>query len=263
MARLTQADLTDLNKSFEEHSPQQIIEWAFSIFGNRLAAISSMQRSGTVVCHLLSTLKKLINVLFVDTGVLFEETLQTRDRLVNKFGINVVTLSPKQTMTEQTNELGILYLTPEGQKQCCDLRKTEPLLEIADDYDALIGSLRRSDGGKRAQCPILAVDPQMNCVRINPLVNFSDEELSEYITEHHVPTNPLHEQGYATIGCNRCTTPVLPNEPQRAGRWRHLGPWSVYCGINPTDLDPETSPAIDLPVNLIDQLLGREEDFMI
>ena len=239
------------------------MEWSFSIFGNRLAAISSMQKSGNVICHMLYTLKMPIKILFVDTGVLFDETLRTRDRLMEEFGLDIVTLSPKQTMQEQTAELGVLYLSPEGQQQCCDLRKTQPMREVAGDYDALIGSLRRSDGGKRALCPVLAVDPEMNILRINPLVNFTDEQLEEYIDSHDVIINPLHAQGYSTIGCNRCTTPVLPNEPKRAGRWRHLGQWSVYCGINPTDLDTATSPAIDLPVNLIDRILGREEDFSI
>ena len=87
----------------------------------------------------------------------------------------------------------------------------------------------------------------MNCLRINPLANFSDKQLDEYIQMHGVFVNPLHAQGYTTIGCNRCTTPVLPGEPPRAGRWRHLGTWSAYCGINPTDLARDRPIAIDLP----------------
>ena len=263
MARLTQADLVDLNRTFEERTPQELIEWSHATFGNRLGAISSMQKTGNVVCHMLGQLKLGIKVLFVDTGVLYEETLATRDRIAKEYGVEVVTLSPEKTMEEQTDELGILYLTPEGQQQCCDLRKTQPLEAVAGEYDALIGSLRRSDGGKRAQCPILAIDTRMNCLRINPLVNFDDDELEAYITLNHVILNPLHAQGFATIGCNRCTTPVLPNEPKRAGRWRHLGPWSVYCGINPTDTDQAGSPGIELPQDLVDRILGRETDFMI
>jgi len=263
MAKLTQADLVDLNQTFEERTPQELIQWAHEVFSERLAAISSMQKSGNVVCHMLSTLQLPIKVLFVDTGVLFSETLATRDRIMREYGLTIETLHPEQTMQEQTAELGVLYLTPEGQQQCCDLRKTQPLRNVADRYDALIGSLRRSDGGKRAQCPILAVDPDMNCLRINPLVNFSDEQLAEYIETHDVILNPLHAQGYATVGCNRCTTPVLPNEPNRAGRWRHLGPWSVYCGINPTDMSQDGSPAIELPQDLVDRILGRETDFVI
>ena len=166
-------------------------------------------------------------------------------------------------MAEQTSELGILYTDPDGQQQCCDLRKIQPLKQVSDQFDAFIGSLRRSDGGRRSGCPILAVDPQMNCIRINPLAKFTDEQLDDYIRRHNVITNPLHEQGYPTVSCNRCTTPVMRNEPKRAGRWRHLGPWSVYCGINPTDLEGGSSLAIDLPQELIDRILGRETDFVI
>lgn len=263
MARLTQADLADLNSTFEKRTPQELIEWAVTMFGDRLAAISSMQRSGSVICHMVSRMALDIKVLFVDTGVLFPETLETRDRIISEYGQDVETLTPKQTMLEQTAELGVLYLDPEGQKQCCDLRKTQPLLEATGRYDALIGSLRRSDGGPRAQCPILAVDPPANCIRVNPLVNFNEEQMAAYIKEYDVIINPLHSQGYSTIGCNRCTTPILPNEPRRAGRWRHLGPWSMYCGINPTDLSKDTSSAVDLPQDLIDRVLGRKTDYMI
>ncbi|MCA9072741.1 MAG: phosphoadenylyl-sulfate reductase [Planctomycetaceae bacterium] len=263
MARLTQGDLSELNKTFEERTPQELIQWGQEIFGDRMAALSSMQRAGNVVCHLLHTMKAQVPVLFVDTGVLFQETLDTRDRLIEEYGLEILTLHPERTMEEQTSELGVLYLSPEGQQQCCHMRKTEPMLKQKGRFDAMIGSLRRADGGKRAVCPILAIDTEMNCLRINPLVNFSDEQMEAYIAENNVIINPLHSQGYSTIGCNRCTTPVLPNEPHRAGRWRHLGPWSVYCGINPTDMDGDGAPAVEFDQDLIDRILGRETDFMI
>ena len=263
MARLTQADLVDLNRTFEERTPMELIQWAQEIFGNRVAAISSMQKSGNVVCHMMHANDVRLRVLFVDTGVLFQETLDTRDRLQAEYGLDIVTLKPQKTMEEQTAELGVLYLSPEGQQECCELRKTEPLVRVSDDYDCLIGSLRRSDGGKRAQCPILAVDPKLNVLRVNPLVNLDDDDLQAYLDGNEVIVNPLHEQGYATIGCNRCTTPVMPNEPKRAGRWRHLGPWSMYCGINPSDLDPSKSPYVEFDQDLVDRVLGRETDYMI
>lgn len=263
MARLTQADLSDLNESFEERTPDELIHWAQEMFGSRLAALSSMQRSGCVVAHMMSQMKVDIPILFVDTGVLYQETLDTRDRLINEYGLNIVTLEPAQTMTEQIDELGVLYLSVEGQEQCCDLRKTQPLLKVADQYDALIGSLRRADGGQRANVPILAIDPAMNCLRVNILASLSKEEFQAYLEENQVITNPLHQQGFPTIGCNRCTTPVLESEPNRAGRWRHLGPWSQYCGINPTDVSGKQSPAIELSQHMVDRILGRETDFMI
>ncbi|RMG37962.1 MAG: phosphoadenylyl-sulfate reductase [Planctomycetota bacterium] len=263
MGRLTQADLIDRNHVFEQRSPQELLQWAYDVFGTRVAAISAMQRSGSVICHMIHSLKLPIRVLFVDTGVMFPETLETRDRIAREYGLEIVTLRPEKTMEEQTRERGVLYLTPDGQQECCRLRKVEPLRKVSDQFDALIGSLRRADGGRRAECPILAVDPDNNALRVNPLANFSDAQLEDYIERHNVIVNPLHFQGYATIGCNRCTTPVLPHEPKRAGRWRHLGQWAQYCGINPTDADPAHQPSIELPDELIDRILGRESDFVI
>lgn len=263
MPRLTQADLVTLNRTFDERSPEELLQWTKEIFGNRVAAMSSMQESGNVICHMLHSMPIEMPVVFVDTGVLFQETLDTRDRLASQYGLTIRTLTPTMSMEEQTRQFGVLYLTPDGQKQCCEMRKSEPLDAVKGEYDALVSSLRRSDGGRRGVCPILAVDPRLNCLRVNPLANYSDEQLESYIREHDVILNPLHSQGYSTIGCNRCTTPVLPGEPKRAGRWRHLGPWSVYCGINPTDMDPERSPSVDFPQDLIDRILGRQTDFMI
>jgi len=263
MARLTQADLVDLNRTFDDRSPLELLNWAREMFGPRVAAMSSMQESGNVICHMMYANSLHIPVLFVDTGVLFQETLDTRDRLVKTYGLNIRTLTPTLSMEEQTEKHGVLYLTPDGQKECCEMRKSAPLDAVKGEYDALITSLRRADGGRRGVCPILAVDVRTNTLRINPLANYTDEQLDEYIQQHAVVLNPLHKQGFSTIGCNRCTTPVLPGEPKRAGRWRHLGPWSVYCGINPTDLDPERSPAVDFPQDLVDRILGRQTDFMI
>jgi len=263
MARLSQADLAELNRTFDDRSPQELLLWAKEIFGDRIAALTSMQEAGNVVCHMLKSVPVNMPVVFVDTGVLFQETLDTRDRLAREYGLHIQTLTPAQTMEQQTEQLGILYLTPDGQKQCCELRKNEPLDRVRGQYDALIGSLRRADGGRRGTCPILAVDTRLNLLRINVLANFEDEQMESYISTNSVILNPLHKQGYSTIGCNRCTTPVLPGEPKRAGRWRHLGPWSVYCGINPTDLDPQRAPAVDFPQDLIDRILGRSTDFMI
>jgi len=263
MARFSQADLSELNKSFEDRTPDELLQWAAIIFGERIAALSAMQMAGSVICHMLHRLRLDVPVLFVDTGVNFQETLDTRDRIAREYALNVITLTPKLTMEEQTKQHGILYLTAEGQKECCEMRKTAPLYETRGQYDCLIGSLRRAEGGARSRCQFLSVDPPMNCIRINPLATFTDEQMDRYVAEHQVIINPLHSQGFSTISCNRCTTPVLPGEPKRAGRWRHLGPWSVYCGINPTDLASGASLSIDIPQELIDRLLGRMTDFSI
>jgi len=263
MAQLTQSELAEINGSFENRTPQEVLAWAKETFGDRVAILSAMQRAGTVVCHMAYDSKIPLDVLFVDTGVLFAETLETRDRIQKDYGLNVITLTPEQTMEQQTAQYGVLYLSQDGQEQCCEMRKTIPLQRMKGRYDALVASLRRGDGEKRSKVPILAVDPNMNCLRVNILANFSDTQMADYIASHNVHINPLHHQGYATIGCNRCTTPVLPDEPRRAGRWRHLGPWAMYCGINPTDLDRSHDKSIDIPQSLIDRILGKKADFVI
>lgn len=263
MPRLTQADLAPLNKTLEERTPQELLSWAASIFGDRLAALSAMQMAGSIVCHMISQAQLKIPVLFVDTGVNFQETLETRDRLMKEQGLNVITLYPTMTMAEQIEAHGVLYLTPEGQKECCSMRKIQPLLTAAGKYDGIVGSLRRAEGGRRGGVPILALDQDMNAVRVNVLANLTDDQMQEYLAMNDVIVNPLHEQGFTTISCNRCTTPVLPGEPPRAGRWRHLGPWSAYCHINPTDRDGGDAPGIDLSQDVLDRLFGRETDFAI
>ncbi len=263
MPRLTPADLAPLNKTLEERTPQELLSWAASIFGERLALLSAMQMAGSIVCHMIAEAKLKIPVLFVDTGVNFQETLDTRDRLINEQGLNVITLHPTMTMADQIQQRGILYLTPEGQKECCNMRKIQPLLTTAGKYDGIVGSLRRAEGGRRGGVPILAIDQDMKAVRVNVLANMTDEQMQEYLASNHVIVNPLHDQGFTTISCNRCTTPVLPSEPPRAGRWRHLGPWSAYCHINPTDRDAASSPGIDLDQDVLNRLFGRETDFAI
>src|ERR1700677_1902851 len=113
MARFTQADLNQLNQTFEERTPQELIRWTCDVFGTRVAALSAMQKAGSVMCHMLHTMRSSMKVLFVDTGVMFEETLETRDRIAKEYGTQVITLNPKQSMAEQTAQFGVLYLSTE------------------------------------------------------------------------------------------------------------------------------------------------------
>lgn len=119
----SQADLAELNRTFDNRSPQELLLWAREIFGDRIAVLTSMQEAGNVVCHMLHSIPVPMPVVFVDTGVLFQETLDTRDRLAREYGLTIHTLTPTLTMQQQTEQLGILYLTPEGQKQCCEMRE--------------------------------------------------------------------------------------------------------------------------------------------
>lgn len=244
--RVTERHLGPLNERFQSASPADILRFARDTFGDRAAILSSMQRAGTALCHVADRAGLPFDVLFVDTGVLHAETIRTRDALASAHrNLRVVTLAPARTMADQIAAEGVLYLSVEGQERCCDLRKSAPLLGVRGRYDALVGALRRDEGGARAAVRPFGLDPAMNAIRVHPFANLARAELDAYVAAHpDVVLNPLHSMGFPTIGCFPCTTPVLPDEPERAGRWRHLA--SVqYCGINPVDRGAD-EVAVDL-----------------
>jgi phosphoadenosine phosphosulfate reductase len=244
--RVTEADLEPLNRRFDGAPPVAVLEFCHATFGSRAALLSSMQRAGTVLCHLADRAGLGFDVLFVDTGVLHAETLATRDELARTHPrLRVVTLAPERSFAAQTAAEGLLYLSREGQERCCDLRKSDPLLARRGQYDALISALRRDEGGARSKLRPFGLDPAMNALRVHPFASLSRQELDAYLADHpDVLINPLHAMGFPTIGCFPCTTPVRPDESDRAGRWRHLA-GVEYCGINPIDRT-SAGPAIDL-----------------
>ena len=238
---VTESDLASLNDRFAGATPLELLRFAVDAFGPRLAILSSMQRAGTMLCHLADRDGLGLDVVFVDTGVLHEQTRQTRDELARTHRhLNVITAHPSLTFSEQTEREGLLYLSKEGQERCCDLRKSEPLRALRGRYDALASALRRGEGGARGSLRPFGLDPAMNALRVHPLHATTTEQLDAYMSEHagDVVVNPLHAMGFPTIGCFTCTTPVRPDEPERAGRWRHLAD-VAYCGINPVDRDGE------------------------
>ncbi|MFO0759966.1 MAG: phosphoadenosine phosphosulfate reductase family protein [Byssovorax sp.] len=244
--RVTQASLDRLNARFAGADPLDLLRFVRDTFGDRAAILSAMQRAGTALCHQADRAGLAFDVVFVDTGVLHQETLRTRDALAKTHpNLRVITVAPAQTFAAQTAEHGLLYLSKEGQEQCCALRKSAPLFALRGRYDALIGALRRDEGGARSRLLPFALDLDMNALRVHPFASLERSALDTYIAAHpDVIENPLHAMGFPTIGCFPCTTPVRPDEPERAGRWRHLA-GVEYCGINPTDLDAE-APSIEL-----------------
>ncbi len=201
-----------------------------------------------------------IPVLFVDTGVMFQETLDTRDRLASEYGLDIRTLKAELTMEQQTAKYGVLYLSVEGQQQCCHMRKVEPLLGIKGQYDCLIGSLRRSEGGARRHCPIVGVDPELNAIRLNPLANMDDPTLDAYIAEHNVIVNPRASSG---VFDDRLW-PLHDAWSCRASRSGRGGGviWirgHVMRDQSPSDVDDATSPAsVGLPPDLVDRSWARD-----
>jgi phosphoadenosine phosphosulfate reductase len=255
--RLTRQALAPINARLEKRSALEILSFAHATFGDRVAILCGMQRAGTALCHMADRAGLGFDVIFVDTGVMHQETLRTRDDLARTHPrLRVITLAPARTFAEQTREEGLLYLSRGGQERCCDMRKSEPLRGLAGRYDAFVSALRRDEGGARSKINVFELDPEIGALRVHPFVNMGQTDLDRYVATHSdVVVNPLHAMGFLTIGCFPCTTPVRDDEPERAGRWRHLAGVD-YCGINPTDranvddafviLDDRYGPALGL-----------------
>jgi phosphoadenylyl-sulfate reductase (thioredoxin) len=168
-------------------------------------------------------------MIALDTGVLFPETYELWRKLEAKYGVAIEAVQPDLTLDQQAARLGA-RLWESDPDQCCAVRKVAPLRQALRGKDAWITSIRRDQTTDRATSRMVERDAKFGLVKVNPLVTWSAEDVKTYLRAHDVPTNPLHEQGYPSIGCMPCTSPVVPGEDPRSGRWRGRG--KTECGLH-------------------------------
>jgi phosphoadenosine phosphosulfate reductase len=214
-------------RELESAPAQQIVRWAVQTFGTRFAVASAMQDA--VLVHLVSQLAPGVDVLFLDTGYHFAETLGTRDAIDATYDVNLITLTPRQTVAEQDATYGPM-LHDRDPDRCCGLRKVAPLDRALRRYDAWATGLRRVEAPTRAGTPVVAYDARRGKVKIAPLAAWSDQDVEDYIALHGILINPLLTVGYRSIGCAPCTRAVAAGEDPRAGRW--AGSVKTECGIH-------------------------------
>jgi phosphoadenosine phosphosulfate reductase len=206
---------------------EDIVEWAAATFGERFAITSSM--ADAVLADLVSRVAPGVDVLFLDTGYHFAETLGTADAVGATMNVNLIPITPVQSVAEQDAEYG-----PELYKRdpdlCCALRKVRPLADALRSYDAWATGLRRAETHNRVIAPVVGWDARKGKVKISPLARWSDDDIERYIAEHGVLVNPLVYDGYPSIGCATCTRRVAPGEDPRSGRW--AGTSKTECGIH-------------------------------
>ena len=204
-----------------------IIEWAVATFGDRFAVTSSM--GDAVLAHLAAKVAPGIDVVFLDTGYHFVETIGTRDAVEATLPVNLLTITPAQTVAEQDAEYGKdLYKTDPD--LCCALRKVKPLNDALAEYDAWATGLRRAETHNRVIAPVVGWDARKGKVKVSPLARWSDEQVERYIVDNGVLVNPLVHDGYPSIGCWPCTRRVAPGDDPRSGRW--AGTSKTECGIH-------------------------------
>ena len=204
-----------------------VLEWAGRTFGERFAITSSM--ADGLLAHLASRAVPGIDVVFLDTGFHFAETLGTRDWIASALPVTVVNVRPEQSVAEQDREFGP-RLHERDPDLCCALRKVQPLAATLSRYVAWGSGVRRDESVTRRDTKIVDWDAKREMIKINPLAAWTDADVDAYLAEHRVPVNPLREIGFASIGCAPCTRAVAPGEDPRAGRWAGLA--KTECGIH-------------------------------
>jgi phosphoadenosine phosphosulfate reductase len=206
---------------------EEILRWAAGEFGNAFAVAGSMQDN--VLVHLASRVIPGVDVLFLDTGYHFVETIGTADAIEAVYPVTLRRLLPLQTVTEQDAEHG-KDLFARDPDLCCALRKVAPLNRALRGYEAWATGMRRAESATRANTPVVEFDAKRGKVRIAPLAAWSDDDVAHYIEQNNVLVNPLLSDEYPSIGCEPCTRKVLPGQDSRAGRWAGLT--KTECGIN-------------------------------
>ncbi len=213
------ADLSAVSAGFERAAPQAVIGWAVEQFGDDLTVACSFEDA--VLAHMAASVKPDVEILFLDTQYHFAETLWFVEEVRRRYDLNLRVIEPLVAPDNrwQTDVAG-----------CCGVRKVEPLERALAGRRAWITGLKRVDAPTRANAPIVSWDEARAMVKLNPLANWTPLDLQIYAAEHGLPTNPLLERGYPSIGCWPCTKPVAPGEDPRSGRWAGLD--KTECGLH-------------------------------
>jgi phosphoadenosine phosphosulfate reductase len=208
-------------------SATELLQWTEDTFGTNYIVASNMQDG--VLVHLAAGIRAGVDVLFLDTGYHFAETIGTRDAVEAVYGVNVVNVRPEHTVAEQDQLLGKDLFAREP-NECCRLRKVLPLQKSLAGYNAWVTGIRRVEAPTRANAPLISFDEAFGLVKINPIAPWSDDEMQDYIEKHGILVNPLVEEGYPSIGCAPCTRKPEPGSDPRSGRWAGLA--KTECGLH-------------------------------
>jgi phosphoadenosine phosphosulfate reductase len=212
----------------EDRTAQQGLEWMFETFGERHYIACSFQKTSSVTLDLALKVNPEARFFYLDTDVLFPETYETHDRLEEHFGIKFDRYH-NLTIEEQAKLYGD-ELWKRDSDSCCGLRKVEPMRRALSSVDCWVSGIRREDSSSRSSAPKLGWDKRFGLWKLNPLADWSERDVWNYIREQRIPYNPLHDRGYPSIGCTHCTQPVGPGASSRDGRW--VGSSKSECGIN-------------------------------
>jgi len=229
-------DLNKLNRDFEEQSAEEVLAWAVKEFSRDVALASSFGAEDVVLIDMLWRVDPKGRVFSLDTGRLNEETYEVMEQIREKYGMQIESYFPDAAAVEKLEREKGLYSfrqSIDGRKECCGIRKVEPLNRALSGLKAWITGLRREQAVTRTDTGKIEIDAAHgSIVKLNPLASWSEKQVWDYIHENKVPYNKLHDRGFPSIGCSPCTRAIKPGEDIRAGRWWWETPESKECGLH-------------------------------
>lgn len=236
---ITRENIKEFQDKLKDKGPLEIIKWSINHFGaEKIGFASSMSIEDQVITDIIVQNTPGLNIFTLDTGRLPQETYDLIEKTNEKYGINIELLFPDAVEVEKmVKEHGpdLFYKSIENRKLCCHIRKMEPLTKKLKTLNAWICGLRKEQSVTRSGVEVLEIDETFSVVKINPLAEWSEEKVWQYIKENEVPYNELYDKGYKSIGCAPCTSAVKEGEDVRSGRWWWESPEQKECGLHIKD----------------------------
>ena len=223
------------NQHLANASAIELLRYFLEEFKGKIALASSLGLEDQVLTQMVCTLDKNVNIFTLDTGRLFPETYDLIHRTNQKYGIQMQVYFPEAFQVEdmvRTKGINLFYNSIEDRKTCCRIRKIDPLRRAFSGLDVWICGLRREQSVTRSEMLPIEWDEANGLIKLNPLIDWTEERVRNYIKEHKIPYNPLHDRDFPSIGCQPCTRAILPGEDLRAGRWWWENPDTKECGLH-------------------------------
>jgi len=230
-----QNKLREWNNSFTDAAPEAVLTHFLNEFRDKIALSTSLGLEDQVLTHMVHSINRQTKIFTLDTGRLFPETYDLIDRTSKKYEVPIQVYFPDRNEVEQMvaeKGINLFYDSIENRKQCCGIRKLKPLARALNGLEVWITGLRRDQSVTRNEVKMVEWDELNGLVKINPLINWSEQQVWDYIHQHNIPYNALHKKGFASIGCQPCTRAILKGEDIRAGRWWWENPDTKECGLH-------------------------------
>jgi len=241
--QIAMTDWQEIQGIAEGWSPEQVLRWSFDKFGSGVQMASGFGAEGMALIDMAARLTANLRVFTIDTGFLFPETYQLIETVERRYGISVERVR-SQVGPEKQSEVYGPELWAVDPDQCCAIRKVEPLKKKLSTLGAWIAAIRRDQTSARAGAGKIEWDRKFELVKVNPIADWTSKDVWNYLFEHQVPYNPLHDRNYSSIGCTHCTRAIRPGEDPRAGRWS--GFQKTECGLHVADAPSTPAPLIQI-----------------